>query len=59
MLWLARGLPGWQVCGQIAQFPPCLGRESGVGPVVELLKVKATDRVCITEHLSGALPIAV
>jgi len=26
---------------------------------VELLKVKATDRVCITEHLSGALPIAV
>jgi hypothetical protein len=59
MLWPARGLPGWQVRSQIAQFPPCLGRVSGAGPVVELLKVKATDRVCITEHLSGTLPIAV
>ena len=59
MLCPAKGVPGWQVRGQLAQFSPCLGRVSGVGPVVELLKIKAADRVCITEHLSGTLPVAV
>jgi hypothetical protein len=59
VLCLARDLPGWQVGSQVAQVSPCLGRVSGTGPVVELLKVKAADRVGITEHLCGALPVAV
>ncbi len=55
----AKGWPVWQVRGQLAQFSPRLGRISSVGPVVELLKIKAADRVCITEHLSGTLPVVV
>ena len=59
MLSLARESPGWQVGSQMAQLSPCLGRISGAGPVMELLKVQAADRVCVTEHLSGTLPVVV
>jgi len=40
---------GWQVRSQIAQLSPCPGQVSGIGPGVELLKIKAADRICITE----------
>ena len=34
-------------------------RVVSAGPVVELLKIQAADRVCITEHPGGTLPVAV
>jgi len=43
MLCPAKGWPGWQVRGQLAQLSPSLGHVIGIGTVVVHIKIKAAD----------------